>query len=122
MADKRQTNRGSIKKGEVRNPRGRGKGTPNKTTKEIREAVKQLVENTLPDLKKWLYKVAEDDPYKALQIVERYMDYVVPKLQRTEISGGDDTPLKKVIFDFGTENNRDNTDEETNGNNTGDTK
>jgi hypothetical protein len=37
MEDKRKRNKGSIKKGEVRNPRGRGKGTPNRTTSEIRE-------------------------------------------------------------------------------------
>lgn len=105
MADKRETNRGSIKKGEVRNPRGRGKGTPNKTTAEIREAFQMLIESALPDIQEWLRKVAEDNPEKALNIVERYADYILPKLQRTELSGGDDKPLNKVVFRFG--DNRD---------------
>jgi len=105
------------RKGHTNNPNGRPKGVPNKTTKEIREAFQMLIESSLPDIQDWLKQVAKDNPDKALQIVERYADYILPKLQRTELNGGENTPLKKVIFDFGTENNRNNTDEETDGNN-----
>jgi hypothetical protein len=111
-----------FKKGQSGNPKGRTKGTKNKTTEEIREAFKALIESSLPDIQKWLQQVAEESPEKALKIVEGYSDFILPKLQRTELSGGGDKPLTKVIFDFGTEINRDNTDEETTGDNTGNKK
>jgi hypothetical protein len=111
-----------FKKGQSGNPKGRKKGTKNKTTEEIREAFKQLIESSLPDIQKWLQQVAADNPKEALKIVEAYSDFILPKLQRTELSGGEDKPLTKVVFDFGTETNRDNTDEEATGDYSGDTK
>ena len=111
MGTNKQTERdsnGRLKKGSNLNPKGRTKGVPNKTTQEIRQAFQMLIESALPDIQEWLRKVAEDNPEKALQIVERYADYILPKLQRTELSGGDDKPLKKVIFKFGDDDtNRD---------------
>ena len=104
------------RKGHTNNPNGRPKGVPNKTTKEIREAFQMLIESSLPDIQDWLRRVADENPEKALLIVEKYSDYILPKLQRTEISGGEDKPLNQVIFKFGEANNRDNTDEETEGN------
>lgn len=112
-----------FKKGQSGNPKGRRKGSVNKTTEEIRLAFQALIESSLPDIQKWLQQVAKDNPEKALSIVERYSDFILPKLQRTELSGGGDKPLTKVVFDFGTPNtNGDNTDEETTGDNTGNTK
>lgn len=104
MTTKKQPERdskGRLKKGSNLNPKGRPKRLPNKTTAQIREAFQMLIESALPDIQEWLRKVAEDNPEKALQIVERYADYILPKLQRTELSGGDDKPLNKVIFKFG---------------------
>lgn len=111
-----------FKKGQSGNPKGRPKDSKNLTTEEIRLAFKALIESSLPDIQKWLQQVAKDNPKEALKIVEAYADFILPKLQRTELSGGGDKPLTKVVFDFGTETNRDNTDEETTGDNTGDTK
>lgn len=102
-------------KGHTNNPKGRPKGVPNKTTKQIREAFQMLIESSLPDIQKWLKQVAAENPEKALLIVEKYSDFILPKLQRTELSGGEDKPLNQVIFRFGEENNRDSSDEETEG-------
>lgn len=110
-----------FKKGQSGNPKGRKKGTPNKTTEEIREAFQMLIESSLPDIQKWLKQVAANNPEKALQIVEKYSDFILPKLQRTELSGGNDKPLSKVVFNFGEPNtNGNNTDEEATGDNSGD--
>ena len=109
-----------FKKGQSGNPKGRKKGSKNKTTEEIREAFKQLIESSLPDIQKWLQQVAAENPKEALKIVEAYSDFILPKLQRTELSSGQDKPLSKVIFDFGEQTNRDNPDEDTEEDNRGD--
>ncbi len=64
---------------------GSRKGIPNKATKEIREAFRLLVEGNLDNMKVWLSDVAEDDPEKALNILLKMSEFVVPKLQRQEI-------------------------------------
>jgi len=61
------------------------KNVPNKTTKEIREAYQMLVENNLPKMSDWLNQVANEDPAKALDIIHKFSDYLLPKLNRTEI-------------------------------------
>jgi hypothetical protein len=64
---------------------GSRKGKPNKATHEIREAFKELVEGNLDNIATWLQDVAEDDPEKALNIILKMSEFVVPKLQRQEI-------------------------------------
>lgn len=64
---------------------GSRKGIPNKATKEIREAFKLLVEDNLDNMKVWLSDVAEEDPERALNILLKMSEFVVPKLQRQEI-------------------------------------
>lgn len=65
---------------------GRTIGTPNKTTSEIRQAFNELISSKLPELSTWLDDVAKDNPEKALDIIIKFSDFIIPKLQRTEIS------------------------------------
>jgi hypothetical protein len=37
----------------------------------------------------WLEQVAKDDPYKALDLMNKLCEYHVPKLARSEITGAD---------------------------------
>jgi hypothetical protein len=91
--ESKKSNRGSIKKGEVRNPKGRGLGVPNRTTSEIRQAYQNLVELNLDNMKMWLEQVGEEDPYKAVSLMLQLSEYFIPKMTRTEITGQDGTPL-----------------------------
>ncbi|UAM98690.1 hypothetical protein K8354_02375 [Polaribacter litorisediminis] len=43
-----------------------------------------LVSNELPNLSKWLNEVASENPEKALEIIIKFSDFVIPKLSRTE--------------------------------------
>lgn len=65
---------------------GSRKGKPNKATAEIRDAFKRLVEDNLDNMKIWLSDVAEEDPEKALQILLKMSEFLVPKLQRQELT------------------------------------
>lgn len=62
---------------------GREKGTPNKITKDIKEAYQHLIEVNIENLDSWLNEVAKNDPAKAMDIMIRLSEYVVPKLNRT---------------------------------------
>ncbi|QMU64599.1 MAG: hypothetical protein GKR88_10075 [Flavobacteriaceae bacterium] len=45
---------------------GRKKGTPNKTTKEIRNAFQLIIDKNLNNIDKWLNEIAETNPKKAI--------------------------------------------------------
>lgn len=64
---------------------GRKKGTPNKTTANVREAIAQVLQGAAPKLEKWLTRVARKDPAKALDIVSKLAEYHIPKLAKSEI-------------------------------------
>ena len=92
-----------FKKGEVTNPKGRPKGKPNKTTAEIREAYQLLVENNLENMTLWLTDVAADSPEKAMDLMLKLSEYMIPKLARQEVTGAEGKDLfKNITFEFGT--------------------
>lgn len=84
----------AAKKG-VPNPNaGRKKGVQNKATLEFKEAVNSLLFIAAPNFAKWLNRVAEEDPGKALDICGRLAEYAYPKLGRTELTGKDGEALQ----------------------------
>lgn len=92
-----------FKKGVVTNPKGRPKGKPNKTTAEIREAYQKLVEDNLTNMTKWLGEVAQQNPEKAMELMLKLSEYMIPKLARQEVTGADGADLfKNIKFEFGT--------------------
>ena len=98
MSNKQQTN----------NPKGRPKGSPNKSTAMAREAIATFVEGNTHKMQEWLQQVAEgvrndDDkfivlpnPEKAFGMLQSVMEYHLPKLARTEHTGDEDQPVKVI--------------------------
>ena len=89
---------------------GRVAGTPNKVTKEAREAIAFFVDQNAHRLTEWLDQVAagvkaEDpetgeekyivppNPAKAFDMFQSVVEYHVPKLARMEHVGNDDRPI-----------------------------
>ena len=64
---------------------GSRKGVPNKATHEIREAFEMLMTDNLDNMKIWWSDVANEDPERALNIMIKMAEFIVPKLQRTEV-------------------------------------
>lgn len=64
---------------------GSRKGVPNKATQEIRQAFELLMTDNLDNMKIWLSDVANEDPERALNIMIKMAEFIVPKLQRTDI-------------------------------------
>ena len=81
---------------------GRKKGTPNKSTVEIREAYQKLVEGNLENMTKWLDTIAKDNPEKAMDMMLKLSEYMIPKLARQEIVGdGGEDLFKNITLNFG---------------------
>jgi len=92
-----------FEEGKSGNPNGRPKGKPNKTTSEIREAYQLLVENNLENMTLWLTDVAADSPEKAMDLMLKLSEYMIPKLARQEVTGAEGKDLfKNITFEFGT--------------------
>lgn len=67
---------------------GRTAGTPNRATTNAREAIALFVEGNIGRLQDWLDQIAEDDgPKAAFQCVLDLLEYHIPKLARTELTG-----------------------------------
>ena len=98
MSIKQQTN----------NPKGRPKGSPNKSTAAAREAIAQFVEGNAYKMQEWLEQVAtgvknEDDkfivlpnPEKAFGMLQSVMEYHLPKLARSEHIGDETKPITHI--------------------------
>ena len=78
---------------------GRSKGTPNKATRQVREAIAEFAEGNIDRLQGWLDDIAADDPSKAADLFLKLLEYHVPKLGRVEHSGpnGDSIPVKAEV-------------------------
>lgn len=91
---------------------GRKKGTPNKTTAQIKEMIVSLVGT---QMEKWpveLEKMMRKDPAEAMKITGRLIDYVLPKQTKMELEGELKTKIESITINInhsGSEStNRDN--------------
>lgn len=103
---------------------GRPKGVPNKATRAAREAIAAFVDGNAHRLQKWLDEVADgkpmlgkdgqqmrdDDgqplwlvppnPEKAHNMFQSVVEYHVPKLARSEVTGADGGPINVAAIDL----------------------
>jgi hypothetical protein len=66
---------------------GRTAGTPNKASAQAREAIALFVDGNAHRLQEWLDQIAVDDPKRAFELFQSVIEYHVPKLGRTEVTG-----------------------------------
>ena len=85
---------------QAENNRGRPKGSPNRATADVRAAIAVFAEGNAHKLQDWLDRVAEGsdgvrpDPAKAADLYLRAIEYHIPKLARTEVTGQDGGPVE----------------------------
>ena len=77
---------------------GSRKGAPNKDTKNAREAISRFVDGNADRLQVWLDEIAkEQGPAAAFKCFSDLLEYHVPKLARTEVTGADGGPQELKI-------------------------
>jgi hypothetical protein len=85
---------------QVENNKGRPKGSPNRATADVRAAIATFAEGNAHKLQEWLDSVAEGsggnrpDPAKAADLYLRAIEYHIPKLARTEVTGNNGGPVE----------------------------
>ena len=89
---------------------GRKKGTPNKSTREIRETIQNLISMNLDNMSLWVERVAQDNPAKALEIMIRLSEFIIPKLKSVDndnslMSDAEKEGIKKIIAEAKQANN-----------------
>lgn len=65
---------------------GRPVGSPNRATAEVRAVFSTLVTANQMHLQTWLDRVAAENPKGALDLYLRLAEYVLPKVQRIDLS------------------------------------
>lgn len=80
---------------------GRAAGTPNKATAAAREAIARFVDGNADRLQGWLDEIhAEKGAEAAFSCFSSLLEYHVPKLQRTELTGKDGNNITVEIKQF----------------------
>lgn len=86
--------------------KGRVKGVPNKSTQKVREMMAMIAEENAENFIAWLAETAagnpeaglKPDPKGAADLYLKAIEYHIPKLARTEVTGDGGGPLSiKVV-------------------------
>ena len=67
--------------------KGRPKGALNRSTEEMKLTLARATNNVLSTLNTDLENIKKKDPAKAIELAMKLMEYTLPKLSRTEVSG-----------------------------------
>lgn len=82
-------------KGRSGNPDGRPKGTENKSTTEFRDMLNNVINGQIPHLLEAFDTLREQDKFKYMVMVEKFMAYTFPK--KSMIGVGIDESIKEKL-------------------------
>jgi len=88
-----------IKKGEVRNPNGRPKGSPNKTTAKLRELITKLVEREFENVDTLLLQL---EPKERAKFITDLLKYAVPALSSINMEATVDQKITQIEVKYKT--------------------
>jgi hypothetical protein len=69
-------------------------GVPNKATQDVRAAIAAFASANVGQMTVWLAGI--DDPAKKLDLYLKAIEYHIPKLARSEVSGPDGGPVETI--------------------------
>ena len=74
--------------------KGRELGSKNIATKDVRSAIAAFASKNVDRMGAWLDEIEQKDPAKAMDLYLRAIEYHIPKLQRTEVTGDAGGPIE----------------------------
>lgn len=87
-----------FKKGESGNLSGRPQGAKDKAQKDIKQAYQLLVEGNLTNIETWLNEVATKDPGKAIELILRFSEFILPKIKSIQLDANINEPQPFIVF------------------------
>jgi hypothetical protein len=91
-------------KGNTNNPDGRPLGSQNRTTKEGKELLEQILLGQIDNIKEALETIKTKDPGRYLDACSKLFSYVLPR--KTDITTGDE-PLQQININVSSNDNAD---------------
>jgi uncharacterized protein YeeX (DUF496 family) len=76
--------------------KGRPAGALNRSTEQMKLTLARAANKTLDTISEDLEKIRKDNPEKAIQLALQLMEYVMPKLSRTELKGEIDQRIHQI--------------------------
>jgi len=77
--------------------KGRKKGVPNRATADVRATIALIAGRNVTLLQTWLERVGKRDPARAADLLLRMLEYHIPKLARTEMTGAAGGPVQQSL-------------------------
>lgn len=75
---------------------GRKPGSLNRSTEEMKLTIARATNNVLSTLNKDLEDIKKKNPEKALELAFKLLEYTLPKLSRTEMSGEINQKIQQI--------------------------
>jgi hypothetical protein len=75
---------------------GRKPGSLNRSTEEMKLTIARATNNVLSTINKDLEDIKKKDPAKALELAFKLLEYSLPKLSRTEMSGEINQKIQQI--------------------------
>jgi len=76
--------------------KGRPVGALNRSTEQMKLTLARAANKTLDTISEDLEKIRKDNPEKAIQLALQLMEYVMPKLSRTEMKAEIDQRIHQI--------------------------
>ncbi len=80
------------------NPAGRPQGAKDKAQANIKLAYQSLVEGNLTNIERWLDEVATKDPAKAIELMIKISEFIVPKMKTVDFKNESEDKRPMFIF------------------------
>jgi len=84
--------------------KGRPSGALNRSTEQMKLTLARAANNTLNTIAEDLEKIRKKDPEKAIELSLKLMEYVLPKLSRTEMKAEIDTRIQAINVNIAQKN------------------
>jgi hypothetical protein len=68
--------------------KGKPKGAVNKSTKDQRELITQIIDNNIENIQAWIDEVGKSDKKRAFDMVKDLMEFSIPKLKAIDHNFG----------------------------------